>query len=101
MHTELSYQDYQQGDGKNRALVITDAVIINCPAAEEPPISDTMRLGTIAKDLVRRFRNQGVIRRSRNPYIFQMSKGYPLTDIPTFTHLEYDLYLHIKDIKKK
>jgi hypothetical protein len=63
------YQDYQQGDGKNRILVITDAIIINCPAAEEPPISDTMRLGTIAKDLVRRLRNQGVIRRSRNPYI--------------------------------
>jgi hypothetical protein len=61
MCTEVCYKDYEQSDG------ITDAMIINCPAAEEPPISDTIRLGTIAKDLVRRFLNQGVIRRSRNP----------------------------------
>jgi hypothetical protein len=42
-------------------------MIINWPAAEEPPITDTIKLGRIAKDLVRRLRIQGVIRRSKNP----------------------------------
>lgn len=43
-------------------------MIISFPAAEEPPIIATMRLGRIAKVLVRRFRIQGVILRSRKPY---------------------------------
>jgi len=46
---------------------IIDAMIINWPAAEEPPIIDTIKLGRIAKDLVTRLRIQGFIRRSKNP----------------------------------
>lgn len=43
-------------------------MIINFPAPEEPPIKATIRLGTIASILVRKFRNHGLILKLRNPY---------------------------------
>ena len=45
----------------------TDAIIISFPAPAEPPITATIRLGTMAKLRVKRFRIHGFNRKSRNP----------------------------------
>jgi len=42
-------------------------MIMSFPAPADPPISATIKLGTIAKDRVNIFRIHGVIRRSRKP----------------------------------
>lgn len=46
----------------------TEAMIISFPAAAEPPIIETTRLGKIARVLVKKFLIHGFILRSRNPY---------------------------------
>lgn len=46
---------------------------MSCPAPAEPPISATIRLGTIAKHRVRKFRSHGFNRKSRKPW--KTSKG--------------------------
>lgn len=43
-------------------------MMINFPAPEEPPIRATIKLGTIAKERVKRFRIHGLSLKSRNPY---------------------------------
>lgn len=49
--------------------MLTEAIIINCPAPAEPPMRDTIKLGTMAKHLVKKFLIHGCSRKSRNPYI--------------------------------
>lgn len=49
-------------------LYLTDAMMISFPAPAEPPISETIKLGTIAKQRVKKFRIHGSSRKSRNPY---------------------------------
>lgn len=41
--------------------------MINFPAPVEPPMIATIRLGTIAKHRVSKFRSHGLSRRSRKP----------------------------------
>jgi hypothetical protein len=48
-------------------------MIISFPAPLEPPIRATIKLGTIAKQRVKRFRSHGSSRKSRNPYKNKMS----------------------------
>lgn len=48
-------------------------MMISCPAPLEPPIKATIKLGTIAKERVNRFRSHGSSRKSRNPYKNEMS----------------------------
>ncbi|KAL3535436.1 hypothetical protein ACH5RR_003897 [Cinchona calisaya] len=46
---------------------IIDVIMIRFPAPEEPPMIATIRLGTIAKDRVKKFRIHGFILKSGNP----------------------------------
>lgn len=46
----------------------TDAIIINFPAPEDPPMSATIRLGTMAAHRVKKFLIHGFNLKSRNPY---------------------------------
>ena len=50
-------------------IVCTEAMMINFPAPAEPPMRATMRLGIIAKHLVKKFLSHGSSLRSRNPCI--------------------------------
>jgi len=45
----------------------TEAMMINFPAPAEPPIKATIKLGIIAKHLVRKFLSHGSSLKSRNP----------------------------------
>lgn len=47
---------------------LTEAMMINFPAPAEPPMRATIKLGTIAKERVKRFRIHGLSLKSRNPY---------------------------------
>lgn len=51
-----------------RQLYLTDAIIISFPAPAEPPITATIKLGTIAKHLVKKFRSHGFSRKFRKPF---------------------------------
>ena len=52
---------------RNRAIVSTEAMIISSPATEDTPIRATIRMGTMAKHLVKKFQIHGFNRRSRMP----------------------------------
>lgn len=53
--------------------LLTDAIMISFPAPAEPPMTATIRLGTIAKDRVKKLRSHGFSRKSRKP--FKTEKG--------------------------
>lgn len=50
-----------------RGRIVTEAIIINFPAPSEPPMIATIRLGTIAKQRVKKLRIHGFRRKLRNP----------------------------------
>ena len=47
---------------------LTDAIIMSFPAPAEPPMTATIKLGTMAKQRVNIFRIHGSSRKSRNPW---------------------------------
>ena len=50
------------------SISLTDAIMMSFPAPEDPPMIATIKLGTIAKHRVKKFRTHGVNFKSRNPY---------------------------------
>lgn len=49
-------------------VYLTDVITMRCPAPAEPLMSATIKLGTIAKHRVKRFRSHGFNRKSRKPF---------------------------------
>lgn len=67
--------------GNDKILKIqTEAMMIRRPAPDDPPITETIRLGVMAIDLVTKFLIHFFILRSKKPYrmLFKKTK-YPIS----------------------